>query len=168
MQKHRIIKFLLFLLLIGLIYFCSDSSPFEKDGIYFSVTQDGKGVTVTHKTTSYNSYAGDVVIPDKVTMNGNKYTVIGIDKYAFAYCEHLESVTIPESIISIGDMAFFGCPELSEIICMAERVPTTGVSVFAEDTKEKSTLYVPESSVGPYAETDCWNSFRQIKPIKTK
>lgn len=168
MQKRRIIKILLFLLLIGLIYFCSGSSQFEQDGIYYNVTHDGNGVIVTHKSTSYNSYAGGVTIPEEVEFKGKKYIVIGIDKYAFAYCEHLESVTIPEGVANIGDMAFFGSPELSEIVCLAKHLPATGVSVFAEETKRISSLYVPDSLVELYKESDCWYGFRQIKSIEAR
>jgi hypothetical protein len=64
---------------------------------------------VTYHSTSYNSYSGDVTIPETVTYNGKPYAVTSIGGMAFYGCSGLTSITIPNSVTSIGDFAFSGC-----------------------------------------------------------
>ena len=81
---------------------------FTIDGIYYIKNSDGTSVTVTYKTTSYNSYSGSVVIPSTVTYNDTEYSVTSIGDYAFYYCSGLTSVTIPNSVTSIEYGTFYG------------------------------------------------------------
>ena len=62
-------------------------------------------------TGVHASVSGAVVIPD--TYEG--VPVTGITDYAFAYCENVTSVTIPESVIYIGCGAFEGCEALTDV-----------------------------------------------------
>ena len=65
-------------------------------------------VKVTFQRTGFPSYAnlsGDLTIPSTVTYGGNTYTVVGIYNYAFDGC-NLTSITIPNTITSIGPGAF--------------------------------------------------------------
>ena len=50
--------------------------------------------------------------------------VISIGDYAFEYCTRLASVTIPDSITSIGEAAFMGCTSLTSIV-----IPTSVTSI---------------------------------------
>ena len=54
---------------------------FEEDGIYYTVNRTM--ATFTYKTTDYNTYSGDVVIPESVNHNGATYAVTAIDAEAF-------------------------------------------------------------------------------------
>jgi hypothetical protein len=56
--------------------------------------------------TGYTGPGGNVIIP--YTING--LPVTGIGDYAFAGCNSLTSVTIPDGVTSIGFRAFNGCP----------------------------------------------------------
>lgn len=51
--------------------------------------------------------ADDVVIPDVIRMNGNEYTVLGIDDKAMQNAE-INSFTMPNSITTIGEHLFTG------------------------------------------------------------
>lgn len=64
---------------------------------------------VSQSTYYKNHYSGDVVIPSEVAYEGNTYTVTSIDDYAFCVSENLTSVTIPNSVTSIGESAFYNC-----------------------------------------------------------
>ena len=84
------------------------------DGIYYNFS--GRKATVTYRTTSYNSYSGDIVIPKTVTYKETTYSVTSIGGSAFYGCSGLTSVTIPNSVTSIGDFAFYGCSGIESII----------------------------------------------------
>ncbi len=61
---------------------------------------------------SDESISGTLIIPS--TYNGKPVT--GICSKAFAYCNMLDSIIIPESISQIGNEIFVGCTMLGEII----------------------------------------------------
>ena len=46
---------------------------------------------------------------------GNESQLTAIDSYAFAFCNSLTSVTIPDGVTSIGDYAFFSCDNLTNV-----------------------------------------------------
>lgn len=87
-----------------------DPTPTESDFIY-SIS-NGE-VTIT----GYKGIDTEVVIPD--TIEGVPVTSIG--NRAFQYCRNLTSITIPNSVTSIGsshygsDGAFYGCTSLTSI-----------------------------------------------------
>lgn len=88
---------------------------FEQDGIFYNVNKDGTTVAVTYETTNYNSYSGEVTIPNFVTHDGITYTVTSIDQDAFRICSELTSVVIPDSVKTIGRQAFNNCTELNHV-----------------------------------------------------
>lgn len=65
--------------------------------------------------------ASQITLPDGVASIGD---------YAF-YCSNLESVTIPSSVVEISEGCFQGCSRLMSIT-MTESVKTIGVSAFSE------------------------------------
>ncbi len=74
-----------------------------------------------------------VVVPSQVTVasldenannDDNVRKIVGIADSAFYYCTAMTSVTIPDSIETIGDWAFAGCTGLTEIV-----IPNSVVSI---------------------------------------
>ena len=63
---------------------------------------------------------GHLIIPETVTFEGKTYVVTEISKSAFSECEELTSVTIPNSINSIGSYAFDDCKNLRSITIKSE------------------------------------------------
>ena len=104
------------------VLLCSVSAnahDFKVGGIYYNITSSTDlMVEVTYggsSSSAYtNEYTGFVTIPESVTYNGTTYSVTSIGYQAFCYCSGLTSVTIPNSVTSIGDAAFSGC-SLTEV-----------------------------------------------------
>ena len=76
----------------------------EVDGIYYDISENN--ATVTEGGVKYS---GDIVIPESITYNNSKYSVTSIGYRAFEDCTALTSVTIPNSVTSIGSKAFYYC-----------------------------------------------------------
>lgn len=116
-MKHQNISFLLVLLMsmTGTKATAHDIEVKNADGvtIYYRWTNNQTELAVSYRGGAYNSYSneysGNVVIPESVTYNGNTYPVTSIDGGAFNYCSSLTSVTIPNSVTSIGGGAFIDC-----------------------------------------------------------
>ncbi len=58
---------------------------------------------------------GDVTVPAQVADGTNTYDVVGIYDYAFTNNRDLATVTIPEGVQVIGEMAFRGCTSLTKV-----------------------------------------------------
>ena len=79
----------------------------EIDGINYELNADAKQAIVIAKSSG--KYSGEVVIPESVEYYGTAYSVESIGYRAFYNCSGLTSVTIPNSVTSIGDDAFWNC-----------------------------------------------------------
>ena len=129
---------------------------FEADGIYYNITNKTTlTVAVTYKTTSYNSYSGNVVIPSTVIYNGQTYSVTSIGVNAFSDCTNLTSVTIPTSVTSIGNYAFSGYSSLTSITIPAS-VTSIGSYAFSY-CNTLTSITIPEgvTSIWDYAFNRC-------------
>lgn len=110
MKKH--LFFILVCLLISMFMVCTAAAEEEKeilrDGDWrYRVLDDG-----TAEIVSYAVYIqeGHISIPEQV----NGIPVSSLGNKSFDYI-HMDSVTIPDSVVSIGDNAFSNCDKLTEI-----------------------------------------------------
>jgi hypothetical protein len=95
---HRAIIFVLFAQLFTLT---TTAEEVIVDGIKYNAVKKAKQATVIA-----NSYSGDVVIPSSFIYDDVEYSVTAIGASAFSNRRNLTSVTIPNSVTSIGQSAF--------------------------------------------------------------
>ena len=123
----------------------------------------GINYTVTSPTTAsvgYNSgIDGVVIIPAQVTYDGTSFSVTGIDDFAFEFCSGLTSLTIPNSVTSIGVGAFFYCDSLTNVICNTQNPLNIDQTVFEGVNQSACSLTVSVGSVAAYLATAFWNYF---------
>ncbi|MBP0974691.1 MAG: leucine-rich repeat domain-containing protein, partial [Oscillospiraceae bacterium] len=72
-----------------------------------------------------------------------------IGEYAFYFCIYLTSVTLPESVTSIGSNAFEMCIVLDSMIMKGETPPELGYDVFS-DTSDDLQITVPSTAMDAY------------------
>ena len=134
---------------------------FEVDGIYYNWYFDGGDyLEVTYcgsKSDSYsNEYSGSVEIPAIIYDDyGTAYNVIRIHAWAFSDCSSLTSITIPNSVTSIGDHAFDGCSSLTYVT-----IPNSVTSIANrcfQDCSSLTSITIPNSvtSIGASAFSGC-------------
>lgn len=95
-------------------------------------------------TVSFNGIRTDseiVEIPASVEYDGVTYTVVGIAPTAL-YNENVSSVSIPSTVTYIGNSAFRGCSQLSEIV-----IPDSVVSIgqYAFSASGLVSVDIPDS-----------------------
>jgi hypothetical protein len=80
---------------------------------------------------SNNDYvATGLVIPENVVYNGEIYQVIKIDEYAFINTYSTGSLTIGNSVTSIGSYAFKNCNTLTGSLVIPGSVKTIDIGAF--------------------------------------
>ena len=106
----------------------------------FSSCDNLKNITVNSNNNNYSSQDGVLFNKNKTTLIqypiGNTRTsytipdsVTSIGDYAFYYCKKLTSITIPDSVTSIGSSAFCYCTSLSSVT-IPDSVTSIGKSAF--------------------------------------
>lgn len=85
---------------------------FEVKGIYYYIL-DAEAITA-QVCSGATKYSGEIVIPANVSYDGADYTVTSIGYGAFSNSSVI-SVTIPNSVTSIGWNAFYKCSDLISV-----------------------------------------------------
>lgn len=79
------------------------------DGINYSLNANAKTADVTGITIS-----GDIVIPEKITVDGVEYSVKGMYRYVFSNCKSITSVKMP-SVRYLPEYTFEECSNLTSV-----------------------------------------------------
>ena len=100
------------------------------DGLYYDLDMSTRTATVTYEkegTGNYASLPANVKIPKSVEYNGVTYSVTKVANRAFANCNSLESISIPGTVLQIGDtyysdnydyggyLPFYNCTALKSV-----------------------------------------------------
>ncbi len=75
---------------------------------YYTYTVSNGEATITDCS---QHISGNVVLPDSL----GGYPITNISSYAFYNCDKITSITIPESVISIGKDAFYYCDNIKSV-----------------------------------------------------
>ena len=107
----------------------------EASGLYYNITGNNT-VEVTYtpdlESTGFNSYVGDIAIPETVDYENITYTVTAVGDGAFKNCNgELNSVVVPNTVTAIGESAFSSCSYL-RVVVLPNSVETIGNRAFAD------------------------------------
>ena len=151
-------KRLLLFLLITLIGITSKGST-KIGELYYNLDSSNKTAEITYRSfvaASNKDYvSGEIIIEESIVYNSTYYRVIGISNKAFVGCVNLTSITIPNSVTSIGTSVFEGCSGLTSVT-IPNSVTSIGTSVF-EGCSGLTSVTIPNSvtSIGDSAFADC-------------
>ena len=124
----------------------------KSKGIEYTLNEEAKTAEVEDAA---DDISGEVIIPDYVKKDGNKYKVTSIGYQAFYNCASLTSVVIPDSVTSIGVSAFDGCSSLVSVE-IPDSVTSIGDDAFY-DCGSLGSVTIPDSveSIGDHAFYEC-------------
>ena len=126
--------------------------------IYYNYINEGTELEVTFRGEYYDGfpygYSGNVVIPEEVNYMGRILKVTSIGEYTFWHCS-ITSVTIPNSVMNIGDFAFDMCNRMTSVT-IPNSVTSIGIYAF-EYCSRLTSVTIPNSvtSIGDHAFYRC-------------
>ena len=141
-MKKRIVSFILAVLLICTLLptsvFAADIVASGTCGANLTWTLDSEGTLTISGTGAMTDYSNDSKAPWYSSRSSIKSVTIGnsvtsIGDYAFYFCSKLTSVTIPDSVTSIGNYAFYSCDSLTRVT-IGNSVTSIGDSAFRKCT----------------------------------
>lgn len=159
-MKMKQIFTLIMALAIGLASALAEETNVCIGGLYYLLNSETNTAKVYYDDTTYGQtdrkYPNlkDLVIPSKVTYDGQEYVVTEIADYTFYY-SNLWTVSFPETLTTIGNNAFTWSQNL-ESVKLPEAVTTIGKGAFASCGRLTSvTLPTTLTEIGDYAFSYC-------------
>ena len=96
-------------------------TSFVQGNLKYTITGSN---TVSVAKDGVHSLSGALTIPSSVTYNGTAYTVTAVSDYAFSDLT-ITAVTIPGTVMSLGERAFGDCHKLAKITFEESTQPLT-------------------------------------------
>jgi len=162
-MKNNYLK-LVTLLLLAVLTSAVQATEFysvteDGDTIWYAIiSQQDKTCEVTYGQ-SFDSlrFKGEIIIPQEVTYENVTYTVTGIGKWSFAECPRLTRVSIPSTVTYIGDNAFNGCKNLTDIGELPKGLKSIGGYAFVNVGISSVTIPASVEDIGHAPFYGCQN-----------
>ena len=134
-------------LLLSSSLFSTYAATETVDEGYLRYTVDTEAMTAeVYGPVSSSEVITDLVIPDYIDYNGSKVPVTSIRSNAFYYNRNLRgSLTIGNSVQTIGDDAFYCCDFFTGSLTIGESVETIGTCAFFRCDGFTGSLTIPNS-----------------------
>ncbi len=110
----------------------AEAQNFQVDGICYSISTpkimnengvvEGEGDKYVSLVKGVKQYAGNIIIPDTVTYDNNRYPVKSLGYEVFIGNKQITSVTLPNTIESVGNKEFYGCEKLATVNLPGNRI----------------------------------------------
>lgn len=154
-MKTRLLTLLcLFIVGVGTIY----AWNYEKiliDELCYNLDTTNQIAEVTTKPKNQH-YSGDITIPNFVTYKDITFNVTSIGDYSFQACKEVTSVTIGNAVTSIGESAFNSTS--IETINIPESVVSIGLAAFCNCSNLKTAIIGNSvTTIGSVAFQNCTN-----------
>lgn len=132
-------------------YLSASAYDFTAGGLEFTITSF-KDLTVS--VDGDVGFSDKLVIPQTIVYKGRTLTVTSVGDNAFSGTNSLQSVSLPNTILSIGDYAFSdNSKSLRAIYVYAEKVPILPYNscAFEGCDSKKCKVYVPIGTYDAYS-----------------
>ena len=142
------------------------SDSLKEIGMYiFSGCTGLTSVTIPKNVQSIGEYSfsGCTKLKSIEIPNSVRY----IKGHTFYGCSSLTSITIGTDVQSIGEYAFANCPEITDVYCYANKIPTTASTCFSNSYTEYATLHVLAVYVKTMMTREPWSNFMNIVALPT-
>ena len=163
---------------------CGDNLQWKlTDEGVLTITGTGKMKNYSGSSRPWSAYKNvikQVIIDDGVTTIGDgafantslasitiPNSVRTIGGLAFSYCSSLASITIPNSVTRIWHSAFYGCKNIKQITSEAVTPPGCSRYTFKGVNTRECKLIVPQNSIDAYKKANGWNKFFLIEGTTT-
>lgn len=145
------------------------TSLYPNDDNPFSCNQQLSQIQVAEGNTVYDSREGCNAIIETATnklIAGCNSTIIpesvvSIGPDAFYGCQ-FSTITIPARVTSIGSISFMSCDQLSTIYAMMPTPANLDEGAFQQNHYTNVTLYVPKGKKSAYLNAEVWSNFQNI------
>ena len=136
---------------------------YDINGILYSVADEAAKTAKVYEVADATKLSGDIVLPEKVTLDGKEYTLVMIAGSAFKNCTNVTSMTLPSTLTEIGVQAFNGCSAMKSCNLGDTKITTLNTSMFLY-CRSLETITIPATvtayGINPFMEN---LSLKEIK-----
>lgn len=145
-----------------LMYITVDSANTKysaADGVLFNKDKN----TLIHFPEDYS----DKTTHSVITSYKIPSTVTSISANAFLWNTHIKSLTIPSSVKTLSQGAFWGCSSLADVYCYLPKPIELGAdtSVFYQVAQKNHNLHVLKGTSSLYANASQWKKFNIVEDL---
>lgn len=143
----------------------------DENGVIYYATReeftDGTRGEIVGAVYGYEGEEPEFTVKSKVTIRGVEYTITNVRMGAFAYTT-VKKVTLPNTIIRIGNGAFEGCENLVSVK-LSKKLKELGSGAFS-GCSSLTSVEIPSGVTSLYTQTfsDCRSLKKVVLSKKTK